>query len=50
MVAQYILTRHIMDLCLAAERNPGLRLSRHLWEKPYMNILGIRAGHISEEG
>ena len=24
MVAQYIVTRTIMDLCLEAERNPGL--------------------------
>ena len=28
MVAYYIATRSIMDLCLAAERNPGLLLSR----------------------
>ena len=28
MVAQYIVTRPIMDLCLAAERNPGMRLSK----------------------
>ena len=26
MVAQYIATRPIMDLCLAAERNPGICL------------------------
>ena len=26
MVARYVATRHIMDLCLAAERNTGMRL------------------------
>ena len=31
MVAQYIATFHIMDLCLAAERDPGLHLSRQWW-------------------
>ena len=28
MVTQYIVTHPIMDLCLAAERKPGMRLSR----------------------
>ena len=31
MVTQYIATFHIMDLCLAAERDPGLHLSRQWW-------------------
>ena len=49
-VAQYIATRPIMDLCLAAEQKPGLRLSRRRWEQPALDILGIRAGHAAAEG
>ena len=49
MVAQYIATSPIMDLCLAAERKPGLQLSRLWWEQPAMDILGIRAGYASAE-
>ena len=45
MVAQYIVTRPIMDLCLVAERDPVMRLSRRWWENPALDILGIRAGH-----
>ena len=48
--AQYIVTRPIMDLCLKAERNPLLRLSRRWWEQPDMDILGIRSGHEAAEG
>ena len=48
-VAQYIATRPIMQLCLAEERNPGMRLSRRWWKQPGMDILGIRAGHSAEE-
>ena len=47
MVAQYIAIRPIVDLCLAAERKPGMRLSRKWWEQPVMDILGIRVGHAS---
>ena len=32
MVAQYIITCHIMELCLVAEWKPGMRLSRRWWE------------------
>ena len=49
IVAQYIVTCHIMYLCLAAEQNPGLRLSRKCWEKPALRILGIREGHTEAE-
>ena len=45
MVTKYIATLPIMDLCLVAEQNPGLRLSRQWWEQPALDILGIRAGH-----
>ena len=41
--AQYIATRPIMDLCLVAERNPGMRLSRRWWEQPSLDIIGIGA-------
>ena len=40
-VAQYIVTFPIMDLCLAAERKSGLRLSSIWWEYPALDILEI---------
>ena len=43
-VTQYIPTCPIMDLCLAAERRPGMQLSWRWWENPDLYILGIRAG------
>ena len=49
MVAQYIATHTIMELCLAAERNPVMRPSRQYWEQPTKDILGIRAGHAEAE-
>ena len=39
-----------MDLCLEAEREPGLCLSRWWWEQPALDNLGIRAGHAAAEG
>ena len=39
-----------MNLCLTAERKPGMRLSRPWWEKTALDILGIRAGYESSEG
>ena len=49
-VVQYLAARPIMDLCLLAERKPGLRLSRILWEHPAQDILGIRTGHAAAGG
>ena len=49
-VAQYIATRTIMDLCLAAERRMGMRLSRQWWDQPTLDITGIRAGQSDTEG
>ena len=49
MVAQYIATRPIMELCLVAEQNPGMRLSRRWWEQPVLDILEIRVGHAIAE-
>ena len=46
---QYIVTRTIMDLCLAAEQSPGLRLLMRWWEQPPLDILVIRAGHATSK-
>ena len=48
-VAKYIAAFPIMDLCLAAEQNPGLILSRRWWEHPTLDIPGIRAWNLSAE-
>ena len=48
-IAQCITTRPIMDLCLVVERKPGISLSRRWWEQPALDILWIRAGHISTQ-
>ena len=40
-VAQYIVNRTIMELCLVVDQNLGLRLSRRWWEHPAIDILGI---------
>ena len=45
MVAEYIVTFPIMDLCLAAKQKLGMRLSRKWREQPALDILGIRAGN-----
>ena len=50
MVAQYIATCPIMELCLAAERTLGIRLSKRWWEHPALDIMGIRAGQVATEG
>ena len=49
-VAQYIVTCPIMDLCLAAERNPGMHLSRRWLEHTALDIMRIRAGQAAVEG
>ena len=48
--AQYIATRTIVDLCLAANRNPGLCLYMQRWDHTALDILWIRAGHVAAEG
>ena len=40
--AQFIATRPIMDLCLAAERNPGSRLANRWWEQDGLDWEGMR--------
>ena len=47
--AQKNSTRTFMDLCLAAERKPGLHLSRRWWEQPALVTPGIILGHEAEE-
>ena len=48
-IAQYIATRPIVDLCLAAERRPGMRLLWRWWDQPALDILGVRAVHVAAE-
>ena len=38
-----------MDLCLAAEHNLGMRLSRRWWDQPALDMLVIRSGHAAAE-
>ena len=40
--AQYIVTRKIMDLCLAAGRRPRARVSRWCWEQETLDMEGTR--------
>ena len=40
-VAQFIATRLIMDLCLAAARRPGARVSKRWWEQEGLDLEGI---------
>ena len=42
MVAQFILTRLIMNLCLAAEWRQGPRMSKRWWEQDGVNVEGVR--------
>ena len=41
-VAQFIVTRPIMDLCLAAERRPGSRVAKRWREQDIMDLDGTR--------
>ena len=49
-VAQFIAIHPIMDLCLAIERNTGMRLSRRWWEHPALDIMGVGLGQVAAEG
>ena len=42
MVAQYIATRPILDLCEQATRRPGVRMSRRWWEQAGIDLEGAR--------
>ena len=41
-VAQYIATKPIMDLCLAAKRSPGPRVEMGWWEQKGLDLEGMR--------
>ena len=41
-VAQFIATRPIMDLCLAADQRPGPRVSKRWWEQDGVGVEGMR--------
>ena len=49
-VAKYIATCPIMDLCLAAELNMRMRISRRWWEQPAPDILEMRARNATSAG
>ena len=42
MVAQYIATRLLLDLCEGAERAPGEMLGMWWWVQAYINLVGER--------
>ena len=42
MVAQFIATRTIMDLCLVVERRPGPRVSNRRWKQDGVYVEGMR--------
>ena len=39
-VTQFIATGPIMDLCLAAEQHPGMRVSKRWWEQEVFYLEG----------
>ena len=43
MVAQYITTRFIMDLCEKTVRRPGGWVARRWWEQKGIDLAGARA-------
>ena len=46
---QFIATRSIMDLCLAAKRKPGSRITKGWWEQYGMNVEWMRtAAQVAE--
>ena len=47
--AQYNASHPIMELCLAAERRPGMRISRRWWEQTALDILWVRSAHVAAD-
>ena len=41
-MAQYILTRHITDLCLTVKRRPGPRVAVRWWEQESLDLEGMQ--------
>ena len=48
-VVQYIATRPIMDLCLAAERRPGTRVEMRWREQEGLYLEGMRTADLEAE-
>ena len=46
---QYIANSPIIELWLAAEQKPGMRLSGRWWEQPSLDIMKKKEGHTAEE-
>ena len=42
MVAQYIAMQPILDVCLEAERRPGLQVPMRWYEQAGMDLTGLR--------
>ena len=42
MVAQYIATRSLLDLCEGSERAPGVQMGMWWWEQAGINLTGVR--------
>ena len=48
-VAQFIATRPIVDLCLAAEQRPGSRVAKRCWEQDSLDLEGMRTADCEAE-
>ena len=48
-VAQYITTRPIMDLCLAAKQRPGPRVEMRWWKQEGLDLEGMRTAALEAE-
>ena len=44
IVAQYVATQPIMDLCERSDRRPGVRVSRRWWEQDGIDLEGAKKG------
>ena len=44
MVAHYIATRSLLDLCEGSERAPGAQVGMRWWEQVGINLVGARKG------
>ena len=49
-VAQYIVTRPILDLCELSSRRPGVRVSRRWWEKEGIELEGANKRTVAAAG
>ena len=42
MVAQYIVTRSLLDLCEESERDPGARFGMQWWGQAIIDLTGVQ--------